>query len=147
MNASYKGLLVVTLLASVIGLSACKSEGPAEKAGQKVDSAVEQAGKKIDKATDEAGKKIEKAGAALSDKSKQTGDYMDDSAITAKVKADIANDSLLKIAQVAVTTTNGVVQLSGAVDSRQALDRAVEIARSVKHVQSVDNKLVVKSAN
>lgn len=70
MKVSYKGLLVVALLAAFAGLSACKSEGPAEKAGQKVDTAVEQAGKKIDKATDEAGKKIEKAGEAVSDKSK-----------------------------------------------------------------------------
>ncbi len=147
MNASYKGILVVALLATAVGLSACKSDGPAEKAGQKVDSAVEQAGKKIDKATDEAGKKIEKAGAALSDKSKQAGDYMDDSAITAKVMAEIANDSLLKMHQITVVTTNGAVSLNGVVDSRQALDRAGEIARSVKHVQSVDNKLVVKSAN
>ena len=70
MKVSCKGMLIVVLLASVVGLSACKQEGPAEKAGKKVDTAIEQAGKKIDNATDEAGKKIEKAGEAISDKSK-----------------------------------------------------------------------------
>lgn len=70
MKLSYKKIFVVALLAAVVGLSACKQEGPAEKAGQKVDTAVEQAGQKIDKATEQAGEKIEQAGEAVSDKSK-----------------------------------------------------------------------------
>jgi len=147
MKVSSKKILVVALLAAFVGLSACKQEGPAEKAGEKVDAAVEQAGQKIDEATDQAEKKIEQAGETLSDKSKQAGDYMDDSAITTKVKAAIAGDALLKVSQITVTTTNGTVRLSGVVDSRQALDRAVEVARSVEQVQAVDNNLGVKSAN
>lgn len=158
MKVSYKKIFAVALLAAVVGLSACKQEGPAEKAGNKVDAAVEQAGQKIDKATEQAGqkidkatdqaeKKIEQAGETLSDKSKQAGVYIDDSAITTKVKAAIAGDALLKVSQITVTTTNGTVRLSGVVDSRQALDRAVEVARSVEQVQAVDNNLGVKSAN
>jgi len=41
-----------------------------------------------------------------------------------------------------VTTTNGVVKLSGTVDSQESIDRATEIARSLKDVKSVDNALV-----
>lgn len=140
MKVSNKKIWAVALLAAVVGLSACKQEGPAEKAGQKVDAAVEQSGQKIDKATDQARE-------TLSDKSKQAGDVLDDSAITAKVKAAIAGDALLKVSQITVTTTNGTVRLSGLVDSRQAVDRAMEIARSIEHVQAVDNNLDVKSAN
>ena len=47
MKVSCKGLLVVALLASFVGLSACKSEGPAEKAGKKLDTAVEQTGEAV----------------------------------------------------------------------------------------------------
>ena len=72
----------------------------------------------------------------------KAGEYLDDAAITAKVKADILNDPLLKVSQVEVTTTNGVVKLSGTVDSQESIDRAVEIARSHEDVKSVDNALV-----
>jgi hyperosmotically inducible protein len=69
---------------------------------------------------------------------------MDDSAITAKIKAEILSDPLLKVSQINVTTTNNVVMLSGVVDSQQSIDRAMEIVRSVKNVKSVENNLVVK---
>jgi osmotically-inducible protein OsmY len=60
------------------------------------------------------------------------------------VKAAIYNDPMLKVGQISVETYNGVVQLSGFVDSAQAARRAVELARSVKGVKSVKNSLVVK---
>lgn len=40
-----------------VGLSACKQEGPAEKAGKKIDKAVEKAGEQIEK----AGEKVQDA--------------------------------------------------------------------------------------
>ncbi|MGD9950890.1 MAG: BON domain-containing protein [Desulfobulbus sp.] len=147
MKISRKGLLAVLVLASVLGLAACKQEGQAEKAGKKIDQAVDQAGKKIDQATDEASKKMEQAGDTVSDKSKHAVAYMDDAAITAKVKAEIASDSMLKASQISVTTTKGIVRLSGVVDSQQSIDRALEITRKIKGVQITENKLVVKSAN
>ncbi len=146
MRISCKGLLVVFMMASVLGLAACNQEGPAEKAGKKVDKVVVQSDKKIEQATEQADKKIEKVGDELSDKSKKSGEYMDDAAITVKVKAAIASDPVLKLSQISVTTTNGVVRLSGDVDSSQSIDRALEIARSVKDVHSTENDLVVKSA-
>lgn len=71
---------------------------------------------------------------------------MDDSAITAKIKAGILSDPLLKVSQISVTTTNGVVNLSGVVDSQQSIDRAMEIARSNPNVKSVENSLVIQGA-
>jgi hyperosmotically inducible protein len=146
MSVSGKSVLVGFLLASVLGLIACHQEGPAEKAGQKIDQAVDQAGKKIDQVTEQAGKKIEKAEVALSEKSKKAGEFIDDTAITTKIKAEIAKDPMLKVSQISVETKNGVVRLSGVVDSPQSIDRVLEIIRNVKNVQSTENGLVVKSA-
>ena len=147
MSVSGKGVLIGFMLASVLGLVACHQEGTAEKAGQKIDKAVEQAGKKIDQATEQAGKKIDKAEATLSEKSKKAGEFIDDTAITAKIKAEIASDPALKVSQISVETKNGVVRLHGVVDSPQSIDRVLEIIRNVKNVQSTENGLVVKSAN
>lgn len=67
MNMFSKGFLAVFLLAAVLGLSACKQEGPAERAGEKVDQTVEQTGEKIDEARDATGNKMEEARETLSD--------------------------------------------------------------------------------
>lgn len=147
MKVSGKSLVVVVMLASFLGLAACKQEGPAERAGQKIDKTVEQSGKKIEKAADKAEIKIEKAGDTLSDKTKKAGETIDDAAITTKIKAELAMDPVLKVTQISVTTLNGVVQLSGVVDSRQSMDKALEITRNVKNVKSTENNLVVKSTN
>ena len=84
------------------------------------------------------------AGCASSATQESTGEYIDDSGITASVKAAIYNDPMLKVGQISVETYKGVVQLSGFVDSKQAAARAVELARSVKGVTSVKDSLVVK---
>jgi len=73
-----------------------------------------------------------------------TGEYIDDSVITGKVKAASAADPVVKAPQVQVETFKGTVQLSGFVDSRESAQRAVEIARSVKGVQSVKNDTVIR---
>ena len=146
MNVTSKRFLVFLALASVLGLTSCKQEGAAEKAGQKFDQAIEQAGKKIDQATEKAGKKMEQAGEPVSDTSKKAGEYIDDATLTAKVKAEIASDPVLKVSPITVTTNKGVVRLSGAVDSQQSIDRALELTRKVNGVQVTENNLVVKSA-
>ncbi len=73
-----------------------------------------------------------------------TGEYVDDSVITTKVKALLAEDNLLKSFQISVETYKGTVQLSGFVNSRETVNKAGEIARSVKGVKSVRNNLIVK---
>ena len=77
-------------------------------------------------------------------KQESTGEYVDDSVITTKVKALLAADDFLKSFQISVETFKGTVQLSGFVDSQKAVDKAGEIARSVKGVKSVKNNLNVK---
>jgi osmotically-inducible protein OsmY len=73
-----------------------------------------------------------------------TGEYIDDSAITAKVKAAILDEPSLKVFQIKVETFKGDVQLSGFVDSARSVSKAGEVARGVKGVRSVRNNLVVK---
>jgi hyperosmotically inducible protein len=131
MRLSHRAFFIVFLMAFVLGMAGCQQEGTAEKAGQKVDQTAEKAGKQIEGAKE-----------AVVEKAAKVEEYMDDSAITAKIKAQILSDALLKVSQINVTTTNGVVSLSGTVDSQQSIDRALEIARSVKDVKSVENGLV-----
>ena len=81
---------------------------------------------------------------ASTPKQESTGEYVDDSVITTKVKSLLAADDFLKSFQISVETFKGNVQLSGFVGSQQAVDKAGEIARSVKGVTSVKNDLIVK---
>jgi len=70
-----------------------------------------------------------------------TGEYVDDSVITTKVKAAIFNEPTLKSAEINVETYKGVVQLSGFVSSSSDMNKAVEVTRSVKGVQSIKNDM------
>lgn len=72
------------------------------------------------------------------------GEYLDDTAITSKVKAAVFNDPALKSAEINVETFKGVVQLSGFVRSQADINKAVEVARNVSGVKSVKNDMRVK---
>ena len=76
-------------------------------------------------------------GCAATAKHEGTGEYFDDSVVTTKVKAAIFNEPSLKSAEINVETFKGTVQLSGFVSSRADINKAVEVARSVKGVTSV----------
>jgi osmotically-inducible protein OsmY len=73
-----------------------------------------------------------------------TGEYVDDAAITTKVKSAILAEPGLKTFQIGVETYKNVVQLSGFVDTAQEKTRAAEVAAGVSGVRSVRNNLVVK---
>ncbi len=73
-----------------------------------------------------------------------TGQYIDDTVITAKVKAVIFDDPITKASEVNVETFKGVVQLSGFVSSQAAANRAVELARGVPGVKSVKHDMQIK---
>ncbi len=73
-----------------------------------------------------------------------SGEYVDDSVITAKVKAAIFSDSTLKVNEINVETFKGVVQLSGFVRSQADIDQAIKVARGVAGVKSVKNDMRIK---
>lgn len=68
----------------------------------------------------------------------------DDAAVTTGVKAKIAADSPALALAVSVTTTDGVVTLTGAVDSDAIKSKVEQDAKTVKGVKSVVNNLTVK---
>jgi osmotically-inducible protein OsmY len=84
------------------------------------------------------------AGCASTQKHESAGQYVDDSAITTKVKAAIFNEPSLKSAEINVETFKGRVQLSGFVSSRASIDRAVIVAQGVAGVTSVGNDMRLK---
>lgn len=81
---------------------------------------------------------------ATPSKHESTGAYVDDSVITAKVKAAVLQEPTLKSAEINVETYKGVVQLTGFVSSHASIDKASELARTVKGVTSVKNDMIVK---
>jgi len=83
-------------------------------------------------------------GCASSAKHESTGQYVDDTAITAKVKTAIFEQPTLKSAEINVETFKGVVQLSGFVSSQDNVNTAMATARAVNGVTSVKNDMRVK---
>ena len=83
-------------------------------------------------------------GCASTTTQESTGEYIDDTALTTKVKAAIFNEPSLKVAQINVETFKAVVQLSGFVSSSIDIATAGSVARSVKGVASVKNDIRLK---
>ena len=119
------------------GLAACDKPGPAESAGRKIDQTAEEASHKLGDATAKAGEKLGEQGA-------RAGLAIDDTEITAKVKAAILAEPGLKTLQISVVTDKGVVTLSGSVDSQPNSARAEGLASAVAGVKSVNNRLALK---
>lgn len=72
---------------------------------------------------------------------------LDDTAITAKVKAKFMGEKALDKSDISVTTTNGVVTLTGTASSSHAKSLAENDARMIDGVKSVDNSLKTPSGN
>lgn len=138
MKTSGKFTLGGIAILLIAGLAACDQPGPAETAGKKIDQTATEAGKAIADTTEKVGDKISEQGA-------KTGVAIDDTEITAKVKASIFAEPGLKTLQIGVDTVKGVVTLTGSVDSAASSDRVKDLAAAVAGVNSVDNRLAIKS--
>jgi hypothetical protein len=68
------------------------------------------------------------------------GEVVDDSLITAKVKASLAADPQVSALAINVDTANGVVSLTGVVSSEQARQRAIQLAQSTEGVKRVETQ-------
>lgn len=127
MNMAERLKLIGVSILMVVGFTACEKPGSAESAGKNIDRTMDQAGQKI-------GAAANKAGVA-----------MDDTEITAKIKAAFFAESGLKTLQISVDTVKGVVTLSGSVDTQSQSDMAKAMAGAVSGVSKVNNQLVAKS--
>ncbi|HKM96646.1 MAG TPA: BON domain-containing protein [Buttiauxella sp.] len=73
-----------------------------------------------------------------------TGNYIDDSAVTARVKSALLTEKSLKSSAISVETFKGRVQLSGFLSSTAEVNKAVSVTKAVKGVKTVANDLIVK---
>jgi hyperosmotically inducible protein len=72
------------------------------------------------------------------------GKRVDAGITTGRVKAALLADPYIKSLDIAVVTRNDEVLLTGFVDSKGQMDRAVDIARSIEGVASVSNEMSIK---
>ena len=68
---------------------------------------------------------------------------VDDAAITASISAEFAKDADLSAIKINIDTMNGNVTLNGPAPTVAARDKATLLAKSIKGVASVSNKLTV----
>ncbi len=70
---------------------------------------------------------------------------VDDTTVTAKVKAALLASDGIQGTDISVETQQGVVILTGKVADASQAERATQIAQSVEGVRSVDNRLTTRA--
>jgi hyperosmotically inducible periplasmic protein len=150
-TASVCAVLVLPLIV------ACQRGDDSRTVGQKVDSAIAKTEGAAADAKASASASVDSAAAAIREGAEQTKiaaqqanakiDFnADDAAITASVSAGLMKDPDLSALKIDVDTKGGVVSLYGPAPNEVARTRATTIARAVKGVTAVENKLTVKSS-
>ena len=95
---------------------------------------------------DKAQSGVESAGQKVDSSMNKVGNFMDDSTITAKVKAALVDHDSIKSTDISVKTDQKVVTLSGFVESQAQAEEAVKVAKGVEGVTSVSDKLHVRDS-
>ena len=134
MENSFKAVFASMMIVS--GLAACDKPGPAESAGKKIDQATESVSTSVSNSA-------EKAGNAIAESGRSTGQAIDDTEITAKIKALFLNEPGLKSLKISVNTEKGEVSLTGKADNQANSNKATMLAESVEGVTSVKNRLLI----
>ena len=96
--------------------------------------------------TDKAQSGVESAGQKVDSSMNKVGNFMDDSTLTAKVKAALVDHDSIKSTDISVKTDQKVVTLSGFVESQAQAEEAVKVAKGVEGVTSVSDKLHVRDS-
>lgn len=84
------------------------------------------------------------SGCAVSRGQETVGAYVDDTAITASIKARFFDDRQVAASSISVETLNGTVMLSGFAKSSTERNMAENIARKVAGVKSVRNEIIIR---
>lgn len=87
---------------------------------------------------------VSATGCAVQRQQETVGAYVDDTAVTTKVKAKFAEDSAVSAMAIKVDTLKGVVQLSGFAKSNEERLAAERLARNTNGVVDVRNDIIVK---
>lgn len=130
---------------ALIAVAGCDKPNPAESAGKQIDQSMQKMGQKVDQVTDRAKEQVAKTADRAKEQVAKTGQVLDDTAITAAVKAGIIAEPGLKVLKIDVDTKDGKVTLTGSADSAENVQRATQVASSVQGVKSVDNRIAVSS--
>ncbi len=85
------------------------------------------------------------SGCAATNGRQSTGEYIDDAAITTKVKAMMIDNFATQGFSIRVSTYKGTVQLSGYVNTADQKRRATTIASKVYRVKKVINNIIVRN--
>lgn len=75
----------------------------------------------------------------------KAGAYIDDSVITAKVKAALLEDKQVSSMKIKVVTKDGVVTLKGSVPSAELGQHALQLVAGIEGVRDVKSDLTVKA--
>jgi hyperosmotically inducible periplasmic protein len=133
-------LATVASLAMLLALGACDRNDP-RTPGQQLDAALAKAKPAAERLKQEASKAADDTRAMGA----SAGDKIGDATVSTRVKAVLSSDKQLADSKIDVDTKGGVVTLSGAVANSGARDHALELARNVKGVNSVNDQLAVKA--
>jgi hyperosmotically inducible protein len=135
--------------------AAQEAEKPVEKAGEKMEEAVKMAEESAEKmveamalGAEELKKEMAEKGKIIRKKAEKVGEevaqQIEDSVITSKIKAKYAASAELSAFDISVDTSQGVVNLTGTVDSYESIAKAIEMALDTEGVKEVDTLLQVK---
>lgn len=137
---------VLTLTATaVLGLTlaACGKPDDDRTVGQKIDGAVAAAEQRTEVAKAEARDAAAEVKADAKEATAEARASVDDAGITVAVNAALAGDPKLSALKIDVDTSNGRVELKGSAPDDSSRRRASDLAKAVKGVVAVDNRLVV----
>ncbi len=162
-------VMAAAIAGTMLSVAGCdKYTDTGQTVGQRLDGAIDKTNDDIVRAGDKVGKKVEQAGAAVAGvgesisgttgaamdkagsavfaKVDQVGTIVDDSAITASIKADLLKDPGLSALGIEVNTVKGEVTLKGEVSTEVRKQRAEGIASHIVGVSKVINLLKVSGA-
>ncbi|WP_394755127.1 BON domain-containing protein [Rhodoferax sp.] len=81
---------------------------------------------------------------SLQSRAPTVGGKIDDTVVTAKVKAALLADESIKSLDIGVITRQGDVQLSGFVNNQSQIDRALAVVSGIAGVSRVSNEMSIK---
>lgn len=155
-SVSSSALAISCALVLLTAIAGCGKKNDDQTVGQKLDTAVAKteqaaldakakAGTSMDKAENAMKDAADKAEASSKSTAAKVASTMDDVSITTAVSAALVRDPDLSALKIDVDTKNGGVTLNGPAPTLAAKEKATALAKAVKGVTSVDNKLVVKA--
>ena len=136
-------IVVGSALLAMLALAGC-NRNETEGVGTRLDVAVD---KTADK-TSAAGARVEESAGtakeAIGKAVDSTSQAVNDTGITAAIKAKLAADDGLQALNISVETTAGRAVLEGTAPDAVSRDRATQVAAAVEGVVAVDNRLMIK---